>query len=248
VISVRRAFFFLVSATVLTGCDQRIPESGNVSLSAKQATTEGLLTGTVVEALPAPPYLYLRLKTANGEVWAAVDGGAVTKGSEIAVASPMLMKGFKSTALNRTFPEVYFGSLAPTGAAASGPRTNPHAGAAPAAAPLIVGTVAKATGANARMVAEVWAQKADLDGKTVTIGGVVVKVNEAVMGKNWVHLQDGSGDAAQGTFDITVTTLDKATAGDTITITGTVRTNRDVGAGYVYAVLVEDAKVVKNQR
>ena len=241
----RRALVVLVLATVLAGCDQRIPESGNVSLSAKQATADGALTGTVVEVLPAPPYLYLRLKTANGDVWAAVDGGSVTKGAEVAVASPMLMKEFKSTALNRTFAEVYFGSLAPANAAASGPSANPHAGAAPAATRIIEGIVAKATGANARTVAEAWAQKTSLDGETVAIRGVVVKVNEAVMGKNWIHLQDGSGDAARGTFDITVTTLDKATTGDTVTVTGTIRTNRDVGAGYVYAVLVEDAKVVK---
>ena len=205
------------------------------------------MTGTVVEVLPAPPYLYLRLKTANGDVWAAVDGGTVTKGAEVAVASPMLMKDFKSTTLNRTFAEIYFGSLAPANATASGPRANPHAGATPAAARIIEGTVAKATGSNARTVAEAWAQKATLDGETIAIRGVVVKVNEAVMGKNWIHLQDGSGDAARGNFDVTVTTLDKATVGDTITVTGTVRTNRDVGAGYVYAVLVEDAKVVKKQ-
>lgn len=241
----RRALFFFVMATTFAGCDQRIPASGNVSLDAQQVTTEGALTGTVREALPAPPYLYLRLETTKGEVWAAVDGGAVKPGDEVTVANPMLMKGFASSSLKRTFPEVYFGTLAPAGDAAGGPPANPHAGTAPPTERINVGRVVKAPGADARTVAETWAQKASLNGKTVTIRGLVVKVNEGVMGKNWVHLQDGSGDAAQGTFDITVTTLDKASAGDTVTVTGTVRTNRDVGAGYVYAVLIEDAKVVR---
>ena len=32
---------------------------------------------------------------------------------------------------------------------------------------------------------------------------------------------------------------------ETITITGSVRTNRDFGAGYSYPVIVEDAKIVR---
>ena len=87
-------------------------------------------------------------------------------------------------------------------------------------------------------------QKDRLANRVVSVRGTVVKYNAAVMGKNWIHLQDGSGDPARGTHDITVTALDAVTVGATVTITGTVRVNRDVGAGYTYAVLVEDAKVV----
>ena len=110
---------------------------------------------------------------------------------------------------------------------------------------MVVGTVEKASGADARTVAETWAQKAALVGKTVVIRGTVVKYNENVMGKNWIHLQDGSGTVALGNNDITVTSLDGAAKGATITIKGTVRTNKDFGAGYSYAVIVEDAKVLK---
>lgn len=245
-LSVHRALLFFVLAATLAGCDRKIPESGNVSLSEKQPAAEGELIGTVLEVLPAPPYVYLRLKAPRGEVWAAVEASPVAVGSQVTVANAILMKGFASSTLNRTFDEVYFGSLAPAvgGAIASG-TPNPHDGAAPPIDRITVGNVEKASGPGARTVAETWAQKASLDGNSVTIRGVVVKVNEGVMGKNWIHLQDGSGDVAQGTFDITVTSQDKASAGETITVTGTVRTNRDVGAGYRYAVLVEDAKVVK---
>ena len=115
---------------------------------------------------------------------------------------------------------------------------------APPAPDAQVAPVAKATGADARTIAELWAQKDRLANTVVSVRATVVKYNAAVMGKNWIHLQDGSGDAAKGTHDITVTTLDAVTVGATVTITGTVRLNRDVGAGYTYAVLVEDAKVV----
>ena len=103
----------------------------------------------------------------------------------------------------------------------------------------------KASGADARTVAEVWAQKGGLKEKSVTIRGQVVKYNPGVMGKNWIHLQDGSGEASKGNHDITVTSQDPAAKGDIVTVKGIVRQDKDFGAGYVYALIVEDAKVVK---
>jgi hypothetical protein len=242
--NVRPALLALLLAATLPGCDQRIPESGNIPLGARPAAGDGALSGTVLEMLPAPPYLYLRLKTENGEVWAAVDGGSVQKGSPVTVANAVLMQNFESATLKRTFPEVYFGTLATSGNTSSLPATNPHASSAPPVNRIEVGTVPRASAPNAKTVAEIWAEGARLDGKPVTIRGVVAKVNEGVMGKNWIHLQDGSGDDAQGTFDITVTSADMARAGDTVTITGTVRINRNVGAGYSYPVLIENGKVI----
>jgi hypothetical protein len=157
----------------------------------------------------------------------------------------MLMTDFESTTLHRTFHEVYFGTLEPATTATAGQGENPHAAAGQATAPFDVGVVEKASGPDARTVSEVWAQKATLEGKSVTIRAKVVKHNDQVMGKNWIHLQDGSGDADAGTNDITITTLDAVETGQTITITGTVRTNKDFGYGYVYPVMVEDAKVRK---
>lgn len=75
---------------------------------------------------------------------------------------------------------------------------------------------------------------------------MVVKFNPAVMGKNWIHLQDGSGDAGKGTNDITVTSMEEVAKGQVVTLKGTMRTNKDFGSGYTYAIIVEDAKIVKN--
>ena len=64
------------------------------------------------------------------------------------------------------------------------------------------------------------------------------------MGRNWIHLQDGSGDAAAGTHDITVTSSSGTTAvGEIVLVQGTVVLDRDFGSGYRYAVIVEDASV-----
>ena len=242
-----RALSLLFVAAAVAGCKPKTPEPARAPLEQGAAPTGDALTGQVQERLSASPYVYLRIKTPRGEVWAAVPEAAIETGAEVTVFNPMLMSNFESSALKRTFDEVYFGTMTPANAAAAGgpgAGGDPHAGIQSVAA-VDVGTVEKASGADARTVAEVWAQKASLAGQTVTIRGVVVKFNVGVMGKNWIHLQDGSGDAAQGTSDITVTTLDGAAKGETIVIKGIVRTNKDFGAGYSYAVIVEDAKVAK---
>lgn len=242
----RRSLSFVLLATAVAGCSAT-PEPPKVPLSQAQAAAPpagDALSGKVAEHLSASPYVYLRIQTAKGDVWAAVPETKVENGAQVTVFNPMLMTKFESKSLKRTFDEVYFGTLTSAAAPAPAAAANAPVGTPPSPA-VNVGKVDKATGPDARTVAEVWAQKASLAGKTVTVRGVVVKYNDAVMGKNWIHLQDGSGDAAQGTHDITVTSLDPATKGATITITGTVRTNRDFGAGYSYAVIVEDAKVLK---
>lgn len=249
----RRALSLLLLTTLTAGCNPKA--AGSDAMPAGAASAEApaaagnALTGPVLEQVPASPYLYLRIKTASGEIWAAVPETTVENGAVVTVANPMRMTNFESTSLQRTFDEVYFGELgsgsAAAGMASAGAGANPHAGVSQTVAAVQIGQVEKAGGADARTVGELWAQKGTLEGKPVTIRGVVVKVNNGVMGKNWIHLQDGSGDAAQGTNDITVTSAETAAKGETVTVRGVVRTNKDFGSGYVYQVLVEDAKFVK---
>ncbi len=247
----RRALSSLFLATAVVGCQTKSSDAAKTPLgqasaapAAAAAATGTPLTGSVLEHMDAAGYTYMRIKTSAGEVWAAVSAAKVENGTTVTVHDPLMMANFESKSLKRTFPEIYFGTLTPVDTAATG-AAGAHAAAGGSSAPVVVGKVEKATGADARTVGEVWAQKASLAGKSVTIRGTVVKFNEAVMGKNWIHLQDGSGDAKDGTNDILVTSMDGATKGDIITAKGIVRTNKDFGSGYAYAVLVEDGKVLK---
>ena len=92
-------------------------------------------------------------------------------------------------------------------------------------------------------IAALYKQKTQLVGKSVSVRGKVVKVNNSIMGRNWVHLQDGTGD--KSTNDLTVTSNQTAAVGDQITITGKVVIDKDFGAGYAYPVLVEEASIKK---
>jgi hypothetical protein len=158
----------------------------------------------------------------------------------------MVMENFESKTLKKKFDKIVFGQIVdpaagPAGGSAAAPPASPQA-AAPMAQPIMV---AKAAGPDARTVAEVVTGKAKLKDKSVLVRGQVVKVNAGIMGKNWLHLRDGSGSAADGSNDILVTTKDTAALGDIVSIKGTVRTDVNLGSGYTYAVLIEDAVVRK---
>ena len=123
-------------------------------------------------------------------------------------------------------------------------RTMPEGVEHPAvnpAAEVDVAGIAKAEGG--QTVAEVYGGKDALAGKPVAVRGKVVKLNTGIMGRNWLHVRDGSG--AEGTNDLTVTTTSTPLpkVGDTVLVTGTVVLDKDFGMGYQYPVIVEDAEV-----
>lgn len=222
--------------------------------SADQSTPAlaTVVQGNVLEVKDVESYTYLRLKTADGEIWAAVGTAPVKKGAKVTIVNAMVMTNFQSKSLNRTFDKIVFGSLAGAGTSASGVGTSPvAAGSAMASAhpgaPKIENVadvkVPKASGPDARTVAEIIAKSAQLKDKAVLVRGKVVKYSAAIMGMNWIHLRDGSGSAADNTNDVLVTSSDQTKVGDVILVKGVVRTDKDFGSGYAYKVLVADAKL-----
>lgn len=102
---------------------------------------------------------------------------------------------------------------------------------------------AVAAEAKVQTIAALNQDKASLGGKTISAQGKVVKVNNGIMDRNFLHVQDGTGDAAKGTNDLVVTSKQTAAVGDQVTISGTVVLNRDFGSGYSYPLLIEDASI-----
>ncbi|GAO37648.1 nucleotide-binding protein [Sulfuricella sp. T08] len=202
-----------------------------------------VVKGEVLEVKDVESYTYLRLKTKDGETWAAVNKSPVRKGAEVTIENVMIMKNFESKALKKTFPTIVFGTLGGAGGsaqAAGKDMATAHSGVAKTADTGDI-HVPKASGANARTVAEIMTKGAELKDKPVLVRGKVVKYNSQIMGKNWIHLRDGSGSAATGSNDVLVTTMSQAKTGDVVTVKGVVRTDKDFGAGYAYKVLIEDA-------
>lgn len=224
------------------------------------------IQGKILETMDASGYTYVNVETATGPVWAAMPQSKVEVGEEIALAGGMEMQNFESKTLGRTFDSVIFSSgmaqgagstpvAAPTGGdsfadaikgEASVETVQPTAtsGGSQAAMPDVEEVVVeKAEGENAYTIVELFEKKGDLDKQKIIIRGKVVKVSPMIMGKNWLHLQDGTGDAASKTHDLVVTTLAQAEKGDVVIIEGTLSADRDFGSGYRYDVIVEDAEI-----
>ncbi|MDU9047575.1 MAG: DNA-binding protein [Candidatus Electrothrix sp. Rat3] len=224
------------------------------------------IKGKVLEVQSAGGYTYLLIKNEQGEVWIALPESKVETGQEVIVSPGMMMKSFESKALNKTFDAIIFSSgltddMPPATVAAEG---NPHAsedmqapvddaelaklsgGSARAIVPAADEIkVKKAEGKNAQTIEDCFADAEQLNNKTVQVRGKVVKFSSMIMGKNWIHLQDGTGDPEKKTHDLVVTTSGKAKKGDVVTIEGTLHKDKDFGAGYRYAAIVEEAKILK---
>ena len=228
------------------------PAAGAIPAAGQAAQTA---TGTVLETFDAATYTYVRVKSASGDFWAATGTFKVAVGDRVVVPLEMPMENFHSQTLNRDFPLIYFTSRIgregdpapemPAMASAHAPTGGPAAGAGTvpgASVTQVTDPIQPAPGGTT--VANVWANRKSLAGKTVTLRGKVVKFNGGIMGRNWIHLQDGTGVAADGTNDLLVTSDAAAKVGDVITVTGTVAIDKDFTAGYAYAVLIEGATIV----
>ncbi|MDA0838501.1 MAG: hypothetical protein O3B01_04470 [Planctomycetota bacterium] len=207
-------------------------------------------TGTVLESLSAPPYTYVHVDTGESKIWVAAPALEVKVGDRVALPAQMSpMKNWPSKALDRTFDVVYLAQeVAKVGegkSASSATKKMPegHPAIEPGrSAPIDLSGITKAEGG--KTVAEIFAGQEALSGKQVVFRGKVVKSNAQIMGKNWLHIRDGTGD--EKTNDLTVTT-DEALPqlGDIVVVTGQVTLNKDFGAGYKYAVIIEDATFKK---
>jgi hypothetical protein len=92
-------------------------------------------------------------------------------------------------------------------------------------------------------IAELYSNKKSYSGKVVRINGKVTKVNTAIMGKNWIHIQDGTESGGQ--FDLTITSNIVPNLGDVFTFEGTIALDKDFGYGYTYPVMMEEGKIVQ---
>ena len=224
----------------------------------------GGFSGKVVETLNTAGYTYVLVDTGGKKTWAAAVQFDVKVGDKVSVAAGTPMTNYHSKSLNRDFDEVYFtggitvngGDIAPTGTAptlppghppltgstaSTLPPGHPSLTGQPAAPKLDLTGIKRADGG--KTIREIYAAQSKLAGKTVTVRGKIVKYNSQILGKNWLHLRDGSGSVEKMDHDLMVTTSTKVKVGDTVLVEGIVSLNKDFGAGYKYEVILDDAKV-----
>ena len=221
---------------------------GHPSVTAPPPRQSVPLSGKVLKVLSGNGYTYVYLqKKDRKKIWVAFPVARVTVGSTIDLVPGEEMKNFESKALKRKFERITFslGRIAPEGVRNGTFPAVASPGNKSTTTAKEVMAMARAEGPNAHTVAELFAQKNSLNGRTVLVRGKVIKVVPRIMKMNWLHIQDGTGSANKKDHEVVVKTTALPATGDTITISGILLKDKDYGSGYRYDVLIDNAVIVK---
>ncbi len=208
------------------------------------ATQPGIHMVKVVEVIPTSVYSYVKVNEKDAEYWIAIPNTKLDVGKTYYFQNAHVMKDFESKELGRTFETLYL-----VQALSNTPTDMPevpegHATGKRPAQKQTTETIKHAK--DETSIADIYANPAAFAGKQIKVRGKVVRYNPRIMGKNWVHIQDGT--EANGKFDLTITTQDEAKEGEVATFEGTIYLDKDFGAGYTYDVIMEGAKKISSAK
>ena len=188
----------------------------------------------VEEVLNTERYSYLNV-TENGEkFWIAIPKKEIEIGQTYYYKGGLLKRNFESKEYNRVFETLYLvsdvipqstslGSSSLSQASGKEENSNESIHITPAAGSI--------------KLSELFANQDKYKDKMIQVTGKCVKVNPMIMDRNWIHIQDGSGDG----LDLTITTAAIVAVGDVVSFKGVIGLNKDFGAGYRYDVIMEKA-------
>jgi hypothetical protein len=246
-----RAGLALTLALAMGACTDSTEESAAESPALAAPAAAGMVRGTVLETMDAAGYTYTLIQLEDENRWVASQPAKVQVGDVVQTTEGMAMAGFHSKALNRTFDTVYFVETLQNLSSETLPDGHPET-ALPSGHPDVAEpeTTEDVKTAVAQLepgqdIAWLYANKDSLNGQPIRLRGKVVKYNDGILGQNFIHIQDGSGSAASGNNDLTITTQNETAVGEIIVVSGTVVLDKDFGAGYSFPVLVEDATISK---
>lgn len=261
-----------IFVTFILSSSPVIPTQNALSMpSAGAQANARSITGMVLETMNASGYTYILVESNSQQNWVAIPAATVKKGSQVSYLEGMTMSNFTSKTLERTFDTIIFSpglanntkqeehvqgqppaddsfeaALHAENDAASSPLPMTESvGSSGAIIPLQEISIAKSTAENGYTVGEVFEKAKDLNGTKVSVNGKVVKFSPNIMGRHWVHIQDGTGDPMQNSHDLVITTAEEVEVDSTITLEGVLAADKDFGAGYKYVVIIEEASVVK---
>jgi len=213
-----------------------------IASACSNPSGDGAVTVKVKAIEQVANYTYLLVKGKGPEYWIAVSSTEIQIGESITYQGGMLMEDFHSKELDRTFEKVLF-------------LDDLEGGQTPANTDAMLGTSQGSEVKTDRLktsieaeegtvsIAELFADPAAYEGKTIRVKGEVAKFNPNIMERNWIHLQDGTD--FEGKYDLTVTSQEGFVVGQVLTIEGILALNRDFGYGYSYEILLEKATVAK---
>jgi hypothetical protein len=218
-------------------------DESNGNIKTLNSESEQLHTVVVNEVLPTSSYTYLYVSEGGNNFWIAVNSSEAKVGETYFYVGGLLKKNFESKTLNKIFDELYLvGNLVSSN---HGNQIKLNAGNNE----NIVEANAMVPNKNSQNVikqkgsikiSELVNDSKKYEGQKVQIDGECTKINVGIMGKNWIHLRDGSKDD----FDLVITSDALISVGSVVTIKGDVVLNKDFGAGYKYDLILENGILV----
>jgi hypothetical protein len=241
------------------------------TLTAASMAQTAPINGIVLETMNSGGYTYIFVDSSTAKQWIAIPETTIEKGANITYLEGMEMQNFHSKSLDRTFATIVFSEGLTDKATATAPQhpadskdnsfaaavareqqatalpqqsmmQQPSGGSAGAIVPFSDLDVEKAVGDNSYTVEDIFSQAKDLNGKEVRVRGQVVKFSPNIMGRNWIHIQDGTGNPMKNSHDL-VTSADTVEHGQVIVVSGILAADKDFGAGYKYEAIVEKAAI-----
>jgi hypothetical protein len=227
-----KAIYLVIIALFLFSCG----DDTNQELNEADVQKNEPHIAKVVDKIPVKGYTYLQVKENKNEYWIAVPTMEIENGETVYFSKFMVMENFHSDNIDKTFDKILFVEDARKSTTPDEMKKI-HSGATSTEKQQINIEPLK----DGMTILQIYNDKSDLKGKVVNVKGKVVKFNKQIMNRNWIHIQDGTGN--ENEFDLVVTSDQDTKVGDIIVAEGTLSVDKDFGAGYFFPVIVENAKI-----
>lgn len=228
------------SKTIVTQKQEAVSPKQNIHSESLVNNVEAQHTGTVVESKNVVGYTYVKVNENGNMYWVAGPETTLVNGEKISFKEQMVLKNFKSKALNRSFDSLIFATALVSGNI----KKNDFDSCASSTKQVTAQTEQKISVAkisDGYTVEELYSKKESLRNKTVKVNAKVVKVSKNIMKKDWIHIQDGTG--GKSTNDLVVTaTNSTVSVGDIVTIEAVANIDVDFGYGYFFPLILQEAK------
>jgi hypothetical protein len=228
----------MLSVLVLTACKQNQSYNKIEPIVAKNEIHKI----EVIDVENGGDYLYLNVNEGDKSYWMAIPSRTVTKGETYYYNGGMLMKDFESKHLKKSFDKIIF---------ADGIRSVEKE----------ISSDQKSSEVDKKGSNDIVEDNLNIDKleggvsleelikdkniyatKLVKIRGKVVKINNGILDKNWIHISDGT--SFDNKKSITVTSQEMVKVGDTVSFEANLTLNKDFGYGYIYDILLENGKLI----
>jgi hypothetical protein len=200
----------------------------------------------ISEVIPGSKYVYVLVEENGRQFWISTAKKELNTGETYYYTESILKTAFESKEHNRIFDTLYL--VTELVSASHGEQMHGFSteGADKEQLEIVRQSIASEQDSTSEFAGRI--RISDLvddpekyEGKKVELKGLCSKVNPGIMGRNWLHLQDGSKDS----YDLVITTDEIVEKGSQITIRGVVKLHVDLGSGYVYPILVENGALVR---